>query len=53
MDKVLRNGLSKFCGRQPLKNLKGYGSVVNLKGYLKGYGSVINFEHVNTGWAVL
>ena len=24
-DKVFKRGLSKFCGRQPLKNLKGYG----------------------------
>ena len=24
-DKVFKNGLSKVCGRQPLKNLKGYG----------------------------
>ena len=23
--KVFKSGLSKFCGRQPLKNLKGYG----------------------------
>ena len=25
-DKVFKSGLSKFCGRQPLKNFKGYGS---------------------------
>ena len=24
-DKVLKNGPSKICGRQPLKNLTGYG----------------------------
>ena len=24
-DKVFMSGLSKFCGRLPLKNLKGYG----------------------------
>ena len=24
-DKVLKNGRSKICGRQPLKYLKGYG----------------------------
>ena len=24
-DKVFKRGLSKFCGRQPLKNFKGYG----------------------------
>ena len=24
-DKVFKSGLSKFCGRQPLKNFKGYG----------------------------
>ena len=24
-DKVFKNGPSKVCGRQPLKNLKGYG----------------------------
>ena len=24
-DKVFKSGLSKFCGRQTLKNLKGYG----------------------------
>ena len=23
-DKVFKSGLSKFCGRQPFKNLKGY-----------------------------
>ena len=25
LDKVFNSGLSKFCGRQPSKNLKGYG----------------------------
>ena len=24
-DKVFKNGSSKICGRQPLKNFKGYG----------------------------
>ena len=24
-DRVFKSGLTKFCGRQPLKNLKGYG----------------------------
>ena len=24
-DKAFKNGPSKICGRQPLKNLKGYG----------------------------
>ena len=24
-DEVFKNGPSKICGRQPLKNLKGYG----------------------------
>ena len=24
-DKVFKSGLSKFCGRQPLKDSKGYG----------------------------
>ena len=24
-DEVFKSGLSKFCGRQPLKNLNGYG----------------------------
>ena len=24
--KVFKNGRSKICGRQPLKNLKGYGN---------------------------
>ena len=24
-NKVFKSGLSKFCGRQPLKNFKGYG----------------------------
>ena len=24
-DKLFKSGLSKFCGRQPLKNLNGYG----------------------------
>ena len=28
-DKVFKNGPSKICGRQPLKNLKGYGSFLN------------------------
>ena len=27
-DKALKSGLSKFCGRQPLKNLKEYGLLV-------------------------
>ena len=26
-NKVFNSGLSKFCGRQPLKNFKGYGSL--------------------------
>ena len=26
LDKVFKNGQSKICGRQPLKNLKGYGN---------------------------
>ena len=26
-DKVFKNGASKICGRQPLKNLKGYGLI--------------------------
>ena len=25
LSKVFKGGLSKFCGRHPLKNLKGYG----------------------------
>ena len=25
LDKVFKNGLSQICGRQPLKNLNGYG----------------------------
>ena len=25
LDKVFKNGSSRICGRQPLKNLKGYG----------------------------
>ena len=25
LDKVFKSGLSKFCGRQPLKNFKRYG----------------------------
>ena len=24
-DKIFKNGPSKICGKQPLKNLKGYG----------------------------
>ena len=28
-DKVFKNGPSKICGRQPLKNLKGYGLFKN------------------------
>ena len=35
-DKVFKSGLSKFCERQPLKNLKGYG-------LLKRYGLPSNF----------
>ena len=34
-DKVFKNGPSKICGRQPLKNLKGYG-LLPFK-FLKGY----------------
>ena len=30
LDKVFKNELSKFCGRQPLKKLKGYIKVVCL-----------------------
>ena len=26
-DKVFKSGLSKFCGTQPLKKLKGYGKL--------------------------
>ena len=29
-DKVFKNGPSKICGRQPLKNLKGYGLLEHL-----------------------
>ena len=29
-DKVFKNRLNKFCGRQPLKNFKGYG-LLNFK----------------------
>ena len=29
-DKVFKSGLSKFCGRQPLKSLKGYGYASNI-----------------------
>ena len=29
-DKVFNSGLSNFCGRQPLKNLKGYGLLSTL-----------------------
>ena len=28
-NKLFKNGPSKICGRQPLKNLKGYGPVTN------------------------
>ena len=28
-DKVFKSGLSKFCGRQPLKNFRGYGLLWN------------------------
>ena len=28
--KVFKNGPSKICGRQPLKNLKGYGQVFDV-----------------------
>ena len=27
-DKVFKNGPGKICGRQPLKNLEGYGLLV-------------------------
>ena len=30
LDKVFKNGPSKICGRQPLKNLKGYGLLEQL-----------------------
>ena len=30
-DKVFESGLSKFCGRQSLKNFEGYG-LLNIKG---------------------
>ena len=29
--KAFKSGLSKFCGRQPLKNLKGYGLLKGLR----------------------
>ena len=31
---MFRGGLSKFCGRQPLKNLKGFGTLKFYKGCL-------------------
>ena len=31
-EKVFKSGLSKFCGRQPLKHLKGYGLLKQEKG---------------------
>ena len=33
-DKVFKTGLSKICGRQPLKNLRGYGLFKFFKGCL-------------------
>ena len=38
MDKVFKNGPSKTCGRQPLKNLKWYGlpkADISLSNFLK------------------
>ena len=31
MRQSIKIGLSKFCGRQPLKNLKGYGLLKGLR----------------------
>ena len=30
-DKVFKSGLSKFCGEEPLKIVKGYGLLKQLK----------------------
>ena len=48
-DKVFKSGLSKFCGRQHLKNLKGYGLLTQisvilpkvLKLYHSAKGSIV------------
>ena len=36
-EKVFKNGPSKICERQALKNLKGYGLLKNFKGFRKFY----------------
>ena len=37
MDKVFKSGLSKFCERQPLRNLKGYGLLQALANRERAY----------------
>ena len=37
MDKVFKSGLSKFCERQPLRNLKGYGLLQALTNRERAY----------------
>ena len=40
-DKVFKSGPSKICGRQPLKNVKGYGL---LNGFLRYLISIIKLQ---------
>ena len=37
MDQVFKSGLSKFCERQPLRNLKGYGLLQALTNRERAY----------------
>ena len=42
-EKVFKNGPSKICERQPLKNLKGYGLLKNFKEFRKFYFSILGY----------
>ena len=55
MDKVFKNGPNKICGRQPLKNLKGYGLQILLGPFentwthlFESLKTILNYESNDT-----
>ena len=51
-DKVFKSGPRKICGRQPLRNLKGYDLLKQI--YFTPFSSVcvVNSEQINVFWVV-
>ena len=46
-NKVFKNGISKICGRQPLKNLKGYGILNHIP------SNFLRLSSTNFTWPIL